>query len=191
MDILVNEDANDYGLGSEFTIDTTYPFHVKTEYHERDSLFVGYTTTLTQGDNTVVMTTGDCPYLNELTSTITQMAWTLSHWRDDTLTWLEHGVCTGTCEHDAVNKYQNLAFWTTGAGPAPEPEPQPEPEPEGVVYKYANECTSDSQDKSRCTNDCPCFKSWPEDDPAKWRSTHAACRCLGKQRAPEGYTYNQ
>ena len=47
MDILVNDDKKDYGLGAEFAIDTTYSFHVKMEYHERDGLFVGYTTTLT------------------------------------------------------------------------------------------------------------------------------------------------
>ena len=59
-----------------------------------------------------------------------------------------------------------------------------------VVYKYTNECTRSSHDKSLCTNDCPCFKSWPIDDPNKWKSVDAACRCLPKQRAPEGYKYN-
>ena len=49
-----------------------------------------------------------------------------------------------------------------------------------VIYKYSSECTRASLDKSLCTNNCPCFKSWPLDDPDKWKSADAACRCLPK-----------
>ena len=46
MDILKNSDVNDYGPNSNNKINTNRPFHVKTEFHERDSKFAGYTTTL-------------------------------------------------------------------------------------------------------------------------------------------------
>ena len=33
------------------------------------------------------------------------------------------------------------------------------------------------------------MKAWPAEDPDRWSSPDAACRCLPKQRAPHGYTY--
>ena len=70
LDILTNTDRLDYGAGRDFKIDTTMPFHVKTEFHEDAGQFAGYTTTLTQGSNEVVMTTGSCAYLNYMTTDI-------------------------------------------------------------------------------------------------------------------------
>lgn len=88
MDVLTNNVENDYGPSSSHTIDTTLPFHVKIEFHESDAEFVGYTTTLTQSNRNVVMTTGDCDYLKNMTSDITQMIIVLSNWGSDNLNWL-------------------------------------------------------------------------------------------------------
>ena len=92
-----NNNDFDYGPGSGYTIDTTQPFHVKTEFHEEGGQFVGYTSTLTQADRTVVLSTGNCSYLNNMTSDITQMVFTLSNWSSGSLDWLQHGKCQGSC----------------------------------------------------------------------------------------------
>jgi len=41
-------------------------------------------------------------------------------------------------------------------------------------YKYTNECGN--KDSSMCGSDDLCFRSWPFDDPKKWKSDEFACR---------------
>jgi len=154
---------------------------VRTDFHENSvGQFSGYTTTLSQeGSNDVVMTTGNCEYLQNMSSDITQMVIVLSNWGSDSLNWLQHGVCEGSCSRtDTLTQFSNLSFTSAAANPNP-PEPTPpEPEDEDVEYKYGSECTRANQDTSRCTNNCDCHISWPFDDPLKWRSPQAGCRCL-------------
>lgn len=70
-----------YGFGSEFTINTEKAFHVRTDFHETNNEFSGYSMTFTQEGRELVMTSGDClDYLRHMTSDITQMAFALSHW---------------------------------------------------------------------------------------------------------------
>jgi len=54
-------------------------------------------------------------------------------------------------------------------------------------YMYDYECTAEStEDKSLCTDGCNCHISWAIDSP--WETQ---CRCLPRQRAPEGYHYGE
>ena len=46
LDVLVGLARYAYGAGSDFNIDTTLPFHVKTEFLESQGVFTGYTITL-------------------------------------------------------------------------------------------------------------------------------------------------
>jgi len=73
MDVYYETDIQtSYGPFDGRSINTQLPFHVKTEFHESDGDFVGYTTTLSQSDRQVVMSTGDCSwYLNHLSSDMT------------------------------------------------------------------------------------------------------------------------
>jgi len=41
------DDVYAYGFGNVYTINTELPFHVRTEFHESEDEFIGYTTTLT------------------------------------------------------------------------------------------------------------------------------------------------
>ena len=63
VDVLTNETENDYGPGSSYTIDTTQLFTVRADYHESAGMWTAFTITLTQGENSVVMSAGDCTYL--------------------------------------------------------------------------------------------------------------------------------
>ena len=64
MDIITDTNIQStYGPFIERQINTELPFHVKTEFHQTGTQFTGYTTTLTQGDQQVQMSTGDCQYL--------------------------------------------------------------------------------------------------------------------------------
>ena len=46
VDVLENEDDNHYGPGSDYTIDTTMPFHVRADYQESDDTWTAFTITL-------------------------------------------------------------------------------------------------------------------------------------------------
>lgn len=49
------KDSYAYGAGKDYKINTEFPFHVRTEFHESKDQFIGYTTTLTQDDNELVL----------------------------------------------------------------------------------------------------------------------------------------
>ena len=46
VDVLLNKLGNDFGPGSEYTINTENGFTVDTRFHEKNGQFVGYTTTI-------------------------------------------------------------------------------------------------------------------------------------------------
>jgi hypothetical protein len=83
--------SNAYGPGGS-EIDTEQPFHVKTEFHEDNGVFIGYSQTLTQGVRSIVMASGDCrQYLQHMSSDVTQMVFVMSHWESGSLDWMQHG----------------------------------------------------------------------------------------------------
>ena len=63
VDILSNGEAYDYGPWPGYSIDTTKLFTVRADFHERDGWWSSFSITLTQGENSVVMSKGECPYL--------------------------------------------------------------------------------------------------------------------------------
>jgi len=83
--------------------------------------------------------------------------------------WLSKGKCPSgaQCSLQDVS-FKNLVFSSTGAGPAP-------PAPDPADYEYGDRCGSSTDDY--CTGCDDCDWSWPKDDPAKWDSDDAACRC--------------
>ena len=69
--------------------------------------------------------------------------------------------------------------------PTPPTPPGPKPTPS---YTYGNPCAH--PDDGDCGNNCPaanCDFSWPTNDPAKWNSKDAACRC--KPSTEEQFIY--
>ena len=99
------EAANTYGFGSQYTINTERPFHVKVDFQETDEVFTGYRMTFTQEGREVVMDpqTGNCSaYLPAMTSDITQMVFAMSHWTGGDLSWMQHDLCSGGCQQNAT-----------------------------------------------------------------------------------------
>ena len=158
---------------------------MRIDYHKNAAgQFSGYTVTLTQGtDREVILSSGDCNYLNGMTEDIQSMAFAISSWSTENLDWLQHGQCSGTCSTiDTATQIRNLVFRTAAYQP---PEPV-----DSTVYKYGNMCGV-NDDQSTCGEDCQyCMKSWPFEDTLGWGSTDAACRCLPMQRAAQGYSYS-
>lgn len=128
------------------------------------------------------MSAGDCPYLQASSYAVKNMTFVLSNWAPASTAWLDHGVCSGSCSDETVlSTISNLKFSTSGAIDAPK---------DYETYKYGMRC-SGNEPNTECDNCTNCFRSWPADDPLKWDSEGAACRCLPRQRALIGYTYGQ
>ena len=90
---------NAYGPGSSYSIDTTKPFTVRADYQESDGKWVAFTITLSQSENSVVLSHGDCPYLNEQSEQINRgMNFIMSCQSQDNQDWLQHGTCTEQCD---------------------------------------------------------------------------------------------
>ena len=135
------------------------------------------------------------------------MVFALSHWESGNLDWMQHGVCSGSCQSTAQQVYSNLQFWTQGNSPdeedpvdpdeedpVPDPDdedPVPDPDdevdpnpdddvdPEPTEYTFGDVCTYLDQDD--CANvDCAvCKMSWPTDTlfTPKTNDPEARCRC--------------
>lgn len=101
------------------------------------------------------------------------MAMAISNWGTDwnTMKWLDSDTgCQGDCQGSPVLSITNIQY-TTGSTPPPPPAGQ---------YDYGNPCKTSHDDDcakvSGCTQD-RCRWSWPHNDPAKWASKDAKCRC--------------
>lgn len=104
----------------------------------------------------------------------------VSSWGSDwgTMSWLDQDTgCKGECTNSPTVTIKNLAY-NSGKGPGPGPGPGPSP-PSPKDFDFGAECaTSKDQDCSlvECA-DHHCKWSWPHNDPAKWDSKDAKCRC--------------
>jgi hypothetical protein len=164
---------NNYGPGSWYQIDTTKEFHVKIEFMEENGQFQQSQTTLTQGSNSVAVGCNDDSN-HSMTDDLSNMIITLSSWGSPDANWLWKDSCYGSCG-DPTLTFSNLTVNTNGAPtPGPAPGPAPTPTPSGD-YDYGDNCSTSSDDY--CDGSCDCRWSWPTDDPAKWASDDAACRC--------------
>lgn len=165
-DILENDTVGDYGPGDlgAAGINTEEPFHVKIEFGtDRDNFFNSYTTTLTQGDKQVVMTSGECNYLNEMAYDMTEMVIITSSYTFRNVSWLQHDACEGACDRDATHvAIRDIEFVTT--------ENQP------ITYEFGQQCGHTYY--GLCGNNCAkCSWSWPDTDPDSNKSDDATCRC--------------
>ena len=97
----------------------------------------------------------------------------ISNWGTDwnTMKWLDQDTgCQGSCGNPTL-KISNIAVKSNGHGP-----PHPPPPPPG--YWYGDACAHPND--GLCGDSCSagqCKWSWPKDDPKKWDSKDANCRC--------------
>lgn len=83
-----------YGYGTQYKINTQFPFHVELEFQQRDDYFLGYKWTITQGGNEIMMEQRDCSQtLRHMTDDMSQMVIVLSNWDHRDLNWMQHGQC--------------------------------------------------------------------------------------------------
>ena len=62
--------------------------------------------------------TGNCAsYLPAMSSDVTQMVFSMSHWTGGDLSWMQHGSCSGGCQQNATQTFSNLKFVTTNINP--------------------------------------------------------------------------
>mmetsp|Transcript_73165 Transcript_73165/g.210092 ORF Transcript_73165/g.210092 Transcript_73165/m.210092 type:complete len:656 (+) Transcript_73165:106-2073(+) len=96
---------NAYGPGPSFTIDTSKPFNVQTEFLEDTAgLLIGMRTTLRQSTRQVVLEHSDChsQYLAKLSDAMRDgMSLRITYWGGDarTMAWMDSPPCgEGTCQ---------------------------------------------------------------------------------------------
>ena len=141
---------------------------MRLDYHDFEGHFVGYTTTLSQGDQQIVLN-GDCrDYLDRMTPNISDgMAFVFSSWRPPSARWLQGDRCDEECVWPVHTVFDNLEFWTHDGAKAE------------VDLNFANKACGDlnygtCSDEGHCSE---CVFSWPSDDDAKWASEWGKCRC--------------
>lgn len=91
---------NSYGMGPQFTIDTTRPFDVQTDFLEAYGVFTGLRTTLRQGRQEVVLDFSNCDteYMRGLSDPLSSgMALRITYWGEqaETMAWLDSPPCGG------------------------------------------------------------------------------------------------
>ena len=166
---------NGYGPGDSYTINTDQPFHAKVQFDSSNNQFSSFTTTFTQNGKTQSMT-ADCSYLNYMSDDVaSNMAFVVSNWGGDA-SWLWHDRCSGSCNWPSLT-LSNIKVTTGGVSPGPGPGPSPI---DPADYDFGDSCGTAIDDfcsDMHCPSVDHCRWSWPKDDPSKWASKDAACRC--------------
>jgi hypothetical protein len=160
-----DQDSSAYGPGKR--IDTSKPFHAKIEFDSVDH----FTTTFTQNGETFTMNSECGDYYPSIRDDLKAgMTIAISNWGEsyDTMSWLDKDTgCSGECTNSPNLTISNIEVKTGDPGPNPPTPPTPE-------FDYGAACKTRFDDDC---NDCDCFWSWPHNDPAKWASKDAHCRC--------------
>ena len=100
----------------------------------------------------------------------------ISNWGDvgTDMSWLDGKTgCHEQCDNKGNLFISDIKVTTGGSGPGPTPPP-----PTPGNYDYGDACSHPNDGK--CGNNCSagnCRWSWPSNDPAKWASKDADCRC--------------
>jgi len=136
-----------YGYGSQYKINTQFPFHVELQFQQRDDYFLGYKWTITQSGNEIMMEQRDCSQtLRHMTEDMSQMVIVLSNWDHRDLNWMQHNQCQaaqGGCPRGELNLHQISDIRIrTGGAPQPAPTPGPTPDPWDGTYTYGDACPS-------------------------------------------------
>lgn len=158
--------ANDFGPGK--TIDTNQKFNAKMEWATSGD----FKLTLTQNGKTWSMgSDGQCGgYMSKMSTALgAGMGIAISSWGSDwnTMKWLDSDTgCSGDCNNNPTLHISNIDL-KVSPGHTP---------PSGGSFDYGDPCAHPNDGK--CGNSCSdCRWSWPSNDPAKWSSKDAACRC--------------
>lgn len=93
-----NEKHGSYGPGSRYTIDTTRPFRLETEFPAEGGMLLGMRAVLRQDERRVVLAHEDCDreYLAALTAAMRDgMSLRITYWGDsaETMAWMDRPVC--------------------------------------------------------------------------------------------------
>lgn len=163
-----------YGPGGQYEINTQQEFHVKASW-DGDANF---RIEMSQNGKTHAMSSdGSCyGYLSQIKHDIgSNMAIAVSSWggpRND-MSWLDGDTgCWADCNNSPTVTIKNIEY-TSGSGPSPGPKPGP------GDFDFGDECKTKSDDDCSLVSckDHSCKWSWPKNDPAKWSSKDAKCRC--------------
>ena len=176
-------DGKTYGPDSEATINTTLPFDVKIDFHASDDgeTFTGYTIRLEQDDYHMEVTR-EGEYLAGLSKYLKQgMVFNMRHSTKETdLDWLQHGKCSGECK--LLSRPQVL-IKNLRATSLDQLYPHNMPNADDYEWNMDYTLCDYEQDECLTTWRCiDCKMSYPKDDPQKWDSKDAMCRC-------HSYTY--
>jgi len=106
---------SEFGPGSEYEINTEQPFHVKIDFNKTEAgSFHNYSTTLSQNTHEIVLSNSSSDgYLNDMTQDLFDgMAFAMSSWASDGISWLQHDRCQGTCPEGTTLSFTNLKIMT-------------------------------------------------------------------------------
>ena len=113
--------------------------------------------------------TGNCGSNAEMTNDLRNgMVFAISSWSTYD-TWLWADRCKASACNSSDLYFKNLVIKTGGSSPSPGPSPTPS------NYTYGDVCAKKTD--GDCNGSCDCRWSWPSNDPAKWSSSDAKCRC--------------
>ena len=161
-------DTGKYGEGK--MIDTHRKFTVKHSWHEDGNFEVEFSQ---EGRSFTMGSNGGCnDYVNRMKPHLQRgMAIVVSNWGDayGNMDWLDGGKCGGDCNSNPNISISNIEIKTGSSGPPPPPPPP------GKDYDYGDACATTHD--GECNGCGSCSWSWPKNDPAKWASHDAACRC--------------
>lgn len=144
------------------------------------------------------------------------MTFAISNWGSDwnTMQWLDGNTgCGGGCGNPSIH-VSNISITTGGHSPTPTPTPTPGTGKWSCADGGCSETGSGSHDsESACLGSCTssysfgdacagpsdglcgsscgsCAWSWPSNDPQKWSSSDANCRCKSAMSCKEKYWSN-
>lgn len=174
-------DGNAYGPGGQYRINSQKKFNAKVSFNQQGGSMHSIVLDLKQGSNSFSMTIADndCAggYLANMGNALAAgMTLTVSNWGQPglSMSWLDGDTgCNEWCGNNPSITTSNIKY-TLGNGPAPGPNP-PGPHPTPGNYTYGSACASNQDDE--CNGCSQCDWSWPTNDPAKWASKDAHCRC--------------
>lgn len=164
----VAQSQGTYGPNKQ--INTLKPYTVKTTFDKYDH----FVTELTQNGFTLTMTSECGSYYPQIVGDLEAgMAIAISAWGQPGLdmTWLDADTgCSENCNTGASTYISNIKVVTGGTGPPPPPPVD--------NYDYGDACATTHDDDCSLFPSCySCNWSWPSNDPAKWASKDAKCRC--------------
>jgi len=116
-----------YGVGSSFTIDTSRPFKVQTDFFDESGTWTGMTTTLQQDHRTVVLEHANCEsgYYERLSGAMAAgMSLRITYWGDkaDDMAWMDMPPCSsedcGASAGDATISHMSVGDLPAQRAPA-------------------------------------------------------------------------